>query len=121
MKTTTMLMTAAAFFCTIAACDGPKERAGAAKDEAAANASGVPYQGDGPAERAGRAADRVDRAAAKALDSRVDALEDQGHAIEAQADAEADKLEQQAQSIRDAAKAKAKKLNQQAESLKSSS
>jgi hypothetical protein len=121
MKTTSTLMAAAALACTIAACDGPREKAGAARDEAAANASGVPYDGNGPAERAGRAADRVDRAATKARDSQADALKDQGRSIEAQADAEADKLEQQAQAIRDAAKAKARELDRQAETLQQTS
>lgn len=81
MRTTTMLLTAAVFTCIIAACDGPKEKVGAARDEAAANASGVPYEGDGPAERGGRAADRVDRAAAKARDSQADALEELASAL----------------------------------------
>ena len=118
MKMTTTLMAAAALASMIAACDGPKEKAGAARDETAANASGVPYDGNGPAERAGRAADRVDQAAGKARDSQAEALKDQGHAIEAQADAEADKLEQQAQAIRDEAKAKAEELDRQADLLK---
>lgn len=98
----------------VTACDGPKEKAGAARDEAAANATGIPYDGNGPAARAGRAADRVDRANARARDSQADALEDQGRAIEAQADAQADRLEQQAKGLREAAKSKAERLEEQA-------
>jgi hypothetical protein len=118
MKMTTTLMSAAALACLIAACDGPKEKAGAAKDEAAANAAGVNYDGKGPAERAGAAADRVDRAAAKARDSKADALKDQGKAIRAQADADAVKLEQQAQALRDQAKSQAKALDDQAKAMR---
>jgi hypothetical protein len=117
MKMTSTLMAAAALACTIAACDGPKEKAGAARDEAAANASGVPYEGT--ALLSGLAGPQI--VSIVPLRRRAiprPTLEDQGRAIQAQADAEADKLEQQAQSIRDAAKAKAKELDQQAEKLK---
>lgn len=118
MKITTTLMASAALACMIAACDGPKEKAGAARDEAAANASGVPYNGNGPAEEAGRAADRIDRAAEKARDSQADALKEQSHVIEAQADAEADNLEQRAKELREKAEADARSLDQQAEAIK---
>ncbi|WJM30202.1 hypothetical protein QUC32_27965 (plasmid) [Novosphingobium resinovorum] len=117
MKMTTTLTAAAALACMIAACDGPKEKAGAAKDEAAAKAAGVSYDGNGPAERAGEAADRVDRAAVKARDSEAAALKDRGKAIRAQADAEAEKLEQEAEALRDQARTKADALARQAKTL----
>lgn len=102
----------------IAACDGPQEKAGAAKDEAAAKAAGLRYEGNGPGERAGKAADRIDRATAKAREAQADALEDEGQVIQAKADAQADKLEDQAENIRKAAEQRAKSLKKQAGELR---
>jgi hypothetical protein len=119
MNISTTLMSTAALALLISACDGPKERAGAAKDEAAARAAGVAYDGKGPAERAGAAADRVDQAAAKARDSQADAFENQGRVIRAKAEADADRLEQQAEALREHAKNKAKALDERAKAIRS--
>ncbi|WP_313434751.1 hypothetical protein [Novosphingobium sp.] len=118
MKMITTLTASAALACMIAACDGPREKAGAAKDEAEAKAAGLPYEGTGPGERAGKAADRIDRATAKAREAQADALEDEGHVIQAKADAQADKLEAQAESIRKTAEQKVKSLRGQAGELR---
>ena len=102
----------------LAACHGPNEKAGAAQDEAAANAAGIVYNGNGPAEAAGKAADHANRAVAKARNEQADALKDQGRAIRSQADADADKLEEQAKAMRDTAKDKAGALDQQAKTVR---
>ena len=114
----TSLVIAATLTFGLAGCDGPKQKAGAVEDQAAANTAGVAYNGDGPAEQAGKAADRADHAVAKARDAQADALKDQGHAIRSQADADADRLEEQAKAIRDAAKDKASALDQQAKTVR---
>lgn len=102
-----------------AACDGPQEKAGAAKDEQAAKAAGQIYEGNGPSERAGAAQDRINRAETKARASQADALKDQGGALRAKADADAEKLEHQADEIRAAAKAQADALKKQADEINS--
>ena len=84
----------------LAACDGPKEKAGEARDRAAANVAGVEYRGDGPAERIGAAQDRADKAARQAVEARQDE-------IKTEADTAADRLEAQAKQLRDDAKARA--------------
>ena len=119
ISTTLMLTTALAFL--ISACDGPKERAGAAKDEAAAKAAGVAYDGKGPAESAGAAADRVDQAAANARDFQADAFENQGRVVRAQAEANADSLEQEAEALREQAITKSKVLDEKAKAIRSHS
>ncbi|RYF24204.1 MAG: hypothetical protein EOO77_00560 [Oxalobacteraceae bacterium] len=116
--TRTSIIAAVALTLGLAACNGPNEKAGAAQDEAAANAAGVAYNGNGPAEAAGKAADHVDRAVAKARNEQADALKDQGRAISSQADADADKLEEQAKAIRGAAKDKVRTLDQQAKTVR---
>ena len=114
----TAVVAAATLALGLGACDGPKEKAGAAQDQTAANAAGVAYKGNGPAEQAGEAADRADRANAKARDAQSDALKDQGRAIRSQADAEADTLEAQARAIRGAAKDQAGALDRQAKTVR---
>lgn len=116
--TRTSIIAAVALTLGLAACNGPNEKAGAAQDEAAANAAGVAYNGNGPAEAAGKAADHVDRAVAKARNEQADALKDQGRAISSQADADADKLEEQAKAIRGAARDKVRTLDQQAKTVR---
>ncbi|WP_242154872.1 hypothetical protein [Sphingomonas sp. BAUL-RG-20F-R05-02] len=46
----TSIIAAVALTLGLAACNGPNGKAGAAQDEAAANAAGVAYNGNGPAE-----------------------------------------------------------------------
>ncbi|WP_294391589.1 hypothetical protein [uncultured Sphingomonas sp.] len=115
MRTFSTIFAASLCLC---ACAGPKEQAGAAQDEAAANAAGIAYNGEGPAERIGRAEDRADRAAADARDAQADALKDQRRVIRSRADAEADKLEDQARAIRAAARDKSDQLDQQVKALR---
>lgn len=98
----------------LAACSGPKQKAGEEQDKAAANAAGVPYNGHGPIEQLGEAQDRADRAATKARDAQADALKQQGKEIKSDANAKADKLEEQAKAIRDSAKDQARTFDQQA-------
>lgn len=114
----TSIVAAAALTLGLAACDGPKQKAGEAQDKAAANAAGIAYNGNGPAKQAGKAADHIDQAATKARDQQADALKGQGHAIRSQADVDADKLEEQAKAIRNAAKDKAGALDQQAKTVR---
>ncbi|WP_267382764.1 MULTISPECIES: hypothetical protein [unclassified Sphingomonas] len=109
-----IMMMALAGTLALAGCDGPKQKAGEAQDQAAANAAGVTYNGNGPNERLGKAQDKADRAAAKARDAQADALKQQGREIKSDADAKADKLEEQAKAIRDTAKDQARTLDKQA-------
>lgn len=110
-------MAALAGTLVLAACSGPKQKAGAEYDKAADNAAGVAYNGTGPNERLGEAQDKADRAAAKARDAQADALKQQGREIKSDADAKADKLEEQAKAIRGQAKDQARTLDQQAENV----
>lgn len=95
----------------LAACDGPKQKAGGAQDRAAAAASGQPYTGEGPNERIGKAADRADRADRRARDASAEALKEQGNNIRRQADLSADRLEEQAKAIRQEASRQADALD----------
>jgi hypothetical protein len=101
----------------LAACSGPKQKAGEAQDQAAANAAGVAYNGSGPAERLGEAQDKADRAAIKVREVQADALRQQGREIKSDAAAKADKLDEQAKAIRDSAKDQARTLDKQAASV----
>ena len=102
----------------LSACDGPKEKAGEARDKANAAVAGVAYNGSGPNERLGEAQDTADHAAAKARDAQVDALKKQGREVRSDAEAQADKLEEQANAIRSGAKEQAKALDAQAANVR---
>ena len=102
----------------LAACDGPKEKAGREQDQAAAVAGGFAYNGDGPAERAGERQDRADHAAAKARNAEVDALEDQAKDVRHDADRSSDALIAQAKQIRERARSQADALKQRADQVK---
>jgi hypothetical protein len=99
---------------TLAACDGPAEQAGAAKDKAEAEAAGQTYEGDGPNERIGEARDRAADAAADARKAEAEAIEKEQDSIRSAADIEAERLEQQADAVRKAADAKAEAIKSDA-------
>lgn len=107
------IMLALAASVLLAACQGPAEQAGAAKDKAAAAAAGQPYDGDGPNERIGAARDRANEAAEDARKAEEHAVEKQGDSIRSEADIEAERLEQAADAVRKAA-------DQRADAVKSS-
>lgn len=109
-----MMMVALVGALALAACSGPKQKAGEEQDKANASAAGVAYNGTGPNEQLGEAQDKADRAATKARDAKADALKQQGKEIKSDADAKADKLEEQAKAIRGTAKDQAKSLDAQA-------
>ena len=101
----------------LAGCEGPAEQAGEKQDEAAANASGVAYEGSGPAERAGKVQDRANNAARKARQASAEALEAEGENYQRQADVEAEDLEAKAAQLRDAARDRAKALDKEAAAI----
>lgn len=101
----------------LSACEGPNEKAGKARDRAAATA-GSSYAGEGPAERIGKAQDRAAKAASDARNAEANSLRRQADAVRAGADVKADRLEQQAQSVRDAAKRRAAPLEAQAKRVR---
>ncbi|MDO9369472.1 MAG: hypothetical protein Q7T68_12965 [Sphingopyxis sp.] len=88
---------------TLAACQGPAEQAGAAKDKADAEAAGRTYDGDGPNERIGAARDRAAEAAEDARKAEAQAIEKKQDSIRSAADIEAERLEQEAEAVRKAA------------------
>lgn len=91
----------------LAACDGPAEKAGKAKDRAAAEAAGVPYAGNGPNQRLGEAQDRITEAQQAEVRAHEQSLDRRKDAIKTNADIAADELESKAQSIRDQARREA--------------
>ncbi len=85
---------------SLAACDGPNEKAGREADRAAAQAQGIAISGEGANELIGEARDRAEQAERKAREARANALEGRADQLRSEADAEAEKLDQQARSIR---------------------
>ena len=94
------ILLAATAVLSLAACNGPAEKAGKERDQNAAAASGQPYKGEGPNQKLGEAQDRANKAATNARDAQADELKQQGKAIREEADGRADKLEAQAKQIR---------------------
>lgn len=87
----------------VSGCDGPKEKAGREQDRVRANAAGVDAPAEGPAEKIGEAQDRADAAAAKARDAAAKALETRADALRRDADVAADRLEERAKAVRNSA------------------
>lgn len=103
---------------SLAACDGPAEKAGKESDQAAAAAAGQPYKGEGSNEKLGEAQDRANKAANDARDAQADELKQQGKAIREEADGRADKLEVQAKRIRDEADKRADVYDDRAKAVR---
>jgi len=103
---------------SVAACDGPAEKAGKERDKAAAAAAGQAYQGQGPNEKLGEAQDRATEAATDARDARADELKQQADNIRKEADDRADKLEAQAKKIRDDADQRADAIDSRAKAVR---
>lgn len=103
---------------SLVACNGPAEKAGKERDQAAAAASGQAYQGEGPNEKLGEAQDRATKAATDARDAEADELRQQADNIRKEADGRADKLEAQAKQIRDQADQRADPLDARAKAVR---
>jgi predicted small secreted protein len=103
---------------SLAACDGPAEKAGKDRDKVAAAANGLPYEGDGPNEKLGAAQDRATTAATRARDAEAAELKQQADNIRKEADDRADKLDAQAKATRDDADTRADAIDARAKAVR---
>lgn len=90
----------AAALLALAACDGPREDAGEAADNAANLVDGEDAVDSGPNETLGEKQDEAAESANEARDAKADALEARAEEARSTADAEADRLEEEAEKAR---------------------
>jgi hypothetical protein len=91
---------AAALIAGLAACDGPREQAGEAADNASGAVKGEDSMSSGPAETMGERQDEALESANQAREAAADALDEKAEAAEAAAQEKAEQLRQQADQVR---------------------